>query len=80
MAVFVDLDDGDDQQSHSQSSQNLRFTLPERRQLALSGKLKSVNDKAATAQTCGTIITVVLHPGEAQVEINKLAAAVTCYP
>ena len=81
MAVFFDLDDGDDQQSHSQWSQDLRSSLPERRQLALSGKLKSVNDKTATAQTCvTTTITVVSQPEEEQVKLNKLAAALTCYP
>lgn len=78
MAVFVDLDDDDVQQSHSRWSQGLRSALPECHQPAFSGKLKPVDDKTAAAQTCDTT-PVDPHPGD-EVTINKLAAALTCYP
>ncbi|KEF53626.1 uncharacterized protein A1O9_10025 [Exophiala aquamarina CBS 119918] len=79
MAVFVDLDDDDGQQSHSHWSQKLHLAQPERRQPALSGELKLVDDKTATTQT-RDVTPVDPRPADEQVTTNKLAAALTCYP
>lgn len=80
MAVFVDLDDDDDYQSHDQWSQKLRSALPESCQPAYSVELKLlVDDETATAQACD-FTPVDTRPGDEQVATNKMAAAFTCYP
>ncbi|KAK5064565.1 hypothetical protein LTR84_000398 [Exophiala bonariae] len=77
MAVFYDLEDGDDQQSASQWNQDLRSTM------AITGRLKPVLDKSATddinilaaALTCYPIaLSIAAH-----LDLNDLhALAASC--
>lgn len=79
MAVFYDLEDGDDHPSPDRWNQDLRSALPERHQLAISGKLKPGLDKSATVPACDTI-AVIVNAEDDPSKINILAAALTCYP